>query len=69
MSPDARFVVTRRIPEPALELLREAGELWVSEHDRPLETAELHEAVRGATAVLTLLHDRVDGEFLDAALA
>jgi glyoxylate reductase len=67
MSPDARFVVTRRIPEPALELLREAGELWVSEHDRPLETAELHEAVRGATAVLTLLHDRVDGEFLDAA--
>jgi glyoxylate reductase len=67
MSPDARFVVTRRIPEPALELLREAGELWVSEHDRPLDTAELHEAVRDATAVLTLLHDRVDGEFLDAA--
>jgi glyoxylate reductase len=39
----------------------------VSDRDRPLERAELHEAVRGATAVVTLLHDRVDAEFFDAA--
>jgi glyoxylate reductase len=63
----ARIVVTRRIPEPALELLGEAGDLWVSEHDAPLERADLHAAVRGATAVVTLLHDRVDADFLDAA--
>ena len=31
-----RIVVTRRIPEPALELLRAAGETWVSPHDRAL---------------------------------
>ena len=67
MSGRPPFVVTRRIPEPALELLREAGEVWVSEHDRPLETAELHEAVSGATSIVALLHDRVDGELLDAA--
>jgi len=67
MSRRPPFVVTRRIPEPALELLREAGEVWVSEHDRPLETAELHEAVSGATSIVALLHDRVDGELLDAA--
>lgn len=29
--------------------------------------AELHEAVHGAEAVVTMLHDRIDGEVLDAA--
>ncbi len=67
MSRRPAFAVTRRIPEPALELLREVGEVWVSEHDRPLQTAELHDAVAGATAIVTLLHDRVDGALLDAA--
>jgi glyoxylate reductase len=61
------IVVTRRIPEPALELLRAAEEVWVSPHDRPLTTAEMHEAVAGADAVITLLHDKVDGPLLDAA--
>jgi glyoxylate reductase len=61
------IVVTRRIPEPALELLRGVGELWCSPHERPLTPDELLEAVAGADAVLTLLHDRVDGPLLDAA--
>jgi glyoxylate reductase len=63
----ARIVVTRRIPDPALELLEGAGDVWVSPHDRPLRTDELHSALRGADAAVTLLHDRVDGAFLDAA--
>jgi glyoxylate reductase len=63
----ARIVVTRRIPEPALELLHAAGDVWVSPHDRPLDAEELHAAVAGADAVVTLLHDRVDDAFLDAA--
>jgi len=62
-----RIVVTRTIPAPALDLLGAAGELWVSPHDRPMTPAELHEAVSGADAVVTLLHDRVDDAFLDAA--
>lgn len=66
-SPRPRIVVTRRIPDPALARLREAGEVWLSPHDRPLTASELHEAVAGADAVLTLLHDRVDGAVLDAA--
>jgi glyoxylate reductase len=61
------IVVTRRIPEPALELLRAAGEVWLSPHDRPLTSDELHEAVTGADAVITLLHDPVDAALLDAA--
>jgi glyoxylate reductase len=63
----SRIVVTRRIPDPALELLRGAGDVWLSPHDRPLTTAELHAAVAGADAVVTLLHDRVDDALLDAA--
>ena len=63
----ARIVVTRRIPDPAIELLEGAGDVWVSPHDRPLSADELHSAVAGADAAVTLLHDRVDGAFLDAA--
>jgi len=63
----ARIVVTRAIPEPALDELRAAGDTWVSPHDRALAAAELHAAIRGADAVVTLLHDRVDDAFLDAA--
>jgi glyoxylate reductase len=62
-----RIVVTRRIPQPALDLLADAGDVWVSEHDRPLTTAELHAAVAGADAIVTLLHDKVDDALLDAA--
>jgi glyoxylate reductase len=62
-----RIVLTRRIPTPAIELLRAAAYVWVSPHDRPLTDEELHEAVAGADAVLTLLHDPVDDAFLDAA--
>jgi glyoxylate reductase len=62
-----RVVVTRRIPEPALALLRDVADVWVSPDDRPLATTELHAAVAGADAVVTLLHDRVDAALLDAA--
>jgi glyoxylate reductase len=67
MADSAKIVVTRRIPEPAVELLREAGDVWVSPDDRPLETNELHDAVKGADIAVTLLHDKVDDAFLDAA--
>jgi glyoxylate reductase len=64
---EPKIVVTRRIPEPAVELLREAGDVWVSPDDRPLETQELHDAIKGADIVVTLLHDKVDDAFFDAA--
>jgi glyoxylate reductase len=61
------ILVTRRIPEPALELLRASDDVRVSPHDRPLTDDELHEAVAGADALITLLHDKVDAQVLDAA--
>jgi glyoxylate reductase len=61
------FVVTNRIPEPAVELLREAGEVRIDERETALPRPDLLELVAGADAVLTLLGDRVDAELLDAA--
>jgi glyoxylate reductase len=63
-----RVVVTRALPEPALVALRESGaDVWVSPEPRALSAEELRGVVRGADAVVTMLHDRVDGAFLDAA--
>ena len=63
-----RVVVTRALPEPALVALRDSGaDVWVSPEPRALTPDELHAAVRGADAVVTMLHDRVDDAFLDAA--
>jgi glyoxylate reductase len=62
-----RAVVTRRIPEPALESLRAAADVDVSDADRALEPAELHALIADADGIVTMLHDRVDDAFLDAA--
>jgi glyoxylate reductase len=63
-----KIVVTRNLPASALDALRGSGaDVWVSPHDRALEPAELHAAIAGADAVVTMLHDRVDAAFLEAA--
>ena len=64
---DPIYAVTNRLPEAALELLRAAGELRADERTEVLLRADLLELVVGADAILTLLHDRVDEELLEAA--
>lgn len=59
--------VTRRIPEPALELLRKHCFVEVNPYDRALTKDELLKAVEGRDAVLCLLTDDINGEVLDAA--
>jgi glyoxylate reductase len=61
------FAVSNRLPETALEALRDAGELRIDERSEAIPRANLLELVRGADAILTLLHDRVDEELLEAA--
>lgn len=67
MSERRRIAVTRRIPEEALDLLARRAEVWVSPRDGPLPKDDLHRAVAGADAVITMLHDRVDATFLECA--
>lgn len=69
MSPLAAptFAVTNRLPNSAVEMLRGAGEVRLDERETAIPRADLLALVTGADAVLTLLHDRVDAELLDAA--
>jgi glyoxylate reductase len=62
-----RVFVSRRIPEEGLQaLLAQAhADLW--EDELPPPRNELLRRVAGVDGVLTLLTDRVDDEFLDAA--
>jgi glyoxylate reductase len=59
--------VARRIPDDGLDPILAACDARIWEDDLPPPRAELLEAIRGCAGVLTLLTDRVDDEFLDAA--
>jgi glyoxylate reductase len=61
------FAVTNRLPPPALAALRAAGEVRSDEREGPIPRPDLLALVAGADAILTLLHDRVDEELLEAA--
>lgn len=65
-----RILITRQLPGDAVARIKETfGEaevdLWDS--DEPIPREELLARARGKEAVLALLTERIDGEFLDAA--
>ncbi|QIZ33871.1 D-glycerate dehydrogenase [Saccharopolyspora sp. ASAGF58] len=64
---DKRIVVTRTVPGSALGVLRQVGDVHVCPQDRPLTAPELREAVRGAHAIVAMLHDRIDAGLVAAA--
>jgi glyoxylate reductase len=59
------ILVTRRIPESALAILRAAGTVDLPQE--PPAADALRAAVRGRDAIVTMLTDRVDDALLDAA--
>jgi glyoxylate reductase len=61
------FAISNRLPEPAVEALRAEGEVRLDQREEAIPRADLLALVEGADAILTLLHDRVDEELLDAA--
>jgi len=63
-----RVVVTGKIPEPGLELLRGADHEVVAWADHtPIARDELLRRVVGADVIVSLLTEKIDGELLDAA--
>lgn len=64
-----RVFITRRIPEPGREVIRQLSDLILSgnEEDKGLTPQALRDAVQGQHAVLCLLTDHVDAEVLQAA--
>ena len=67
MSPRPRVFVARRIPDEGLDPIAEACELDLWADELPPPRDELLRRVAGCDGVLTLLTDRVDDTFLDAA--
>ena len=62
-----RVFVARRIPEEGLDLVRASCEMDLWDGPLPPPRDELLRRVAGVAGALTLLTDRVDDEFLDAA--
>jgi glyoxylate reductase len=62
-----KVFVARRIPDEGLEPVHAAADAVVWPDELPPPRDELLRAVAGCDGVLTLLTDRVDDEFLDAA--
>ncbi len=63
-----KVVVTRKIPEIGINLLKKAGfKVVINPFDRVLKREELKKMAKGAHAILSLLTDKIDGEILDAA--
>ena len=67
MSEAPEIVVTGRIPDSGLEVLRDAGELWAWGEDDPIPVEVRNTHLATDDAAVTLLTDRVDDSFLDAA--
>jgi glyoxylate reductase len=67
MADRPKVFVARRIPEAGLSVVTGATDATVWPDDLPPPRDQLLRAVAGCDGVLTLLTDRVDDEFLDAA--
>jgi len=62
-----RIAVLGRIPASGLEVLRQAGDVWAWDHDEHIPDDVRDEQLATADASVTLLTNKVDGAFLDAA--
>ncbi len=67
MADRPKVFVARQIPEAGLSVVTGATDATVWPDELPPPRDELLDAVAGCDGVLTLLTDRVDDEFLDAA--
>ena len=62
-----KVFITRRIPEKGIELLKEKFELEIWDKITPPPREVLEEKAREVDALVTLLTDKIDKEFLDKA--
>jgi glyoxylate reductase len=62
-----RIVVTGKIPDAGLDMLREAGDVHAWDSLEVPSVEQVHAMVAGADAAVTLLTTKVDDAFLDAA--
>ena len=59
--------ITNKIPDAGIKFLEAKFELKIGPTDRTLKSAELLSFVKGASAILPLLGNKIDGRVMDAA--
>jgi len=62
-----RIFITRRIPQPGIDLLKKQKgfRVSVSPHDRVLKKQEIIKSAKGCDALLSLLTDSIDAQVMD----
>ena len=65
--PKPKALVTRAIPQEALELVAAHADMEVWPHDEPPDAFTLHRMVGNIDGILTNIMDRIDADFFDAA--
>jgi lactate dehydrogenase-like 2-hydroxyacid dehydrogenase len=61
-----KIFVTRKIPEPGLEILRKEFEVKVNLYDRVLSREEIIEGLKGKDGLLCLLTDPIDADVINS---
>ena len=64
--PMSRILITRRIPESGLSIIREVAEIDVFEGDSPIPRDVLLNKIEGKDGLLCLLSDRIDKDVIAA---
>ncbi len=60
-----KIMVTRRLPEPGLERLRQVGDTWIWPHDRDMTREELMTEALDAEIMVALATDLIDTVLMD----
>jgi len=61
-----KVFLTRELPAPAIQKLKEFTDLEMNPHDRTLSKAEIIKGIQGKDALLCLLTNQIDAEIMDA---
>ena len=61
-----KIFVTRKIPEPGLEILRKKHEITINPYDRVLTKKEIIKGLKGKDGLLCLLTDTIDAEIINS---
>lgn len=64
-----KVFISRRIPQPGLDIVEKVCEVEMNPEDRVLSKDELKEGVKGKEGLLCLLTDTVDAEIMDSSEA
>lgn len=62
-----KIYITRKLPQPAIDLLKKYFTLEIYEKDQPIKKCELKKALKDKTGLISLLTDNIDKEVIDNA--